>query len=145
MASDTFYTDSTVLPGVTYFYCVTARIKADAESRLSNEASGMVGVAESSSDRMGLLSISPNPFRTQTYIKIGLRVPSGGSGASFQDFQTEGLGLSIYDAAGRIVNSFALRNTSYAIHWGQSVPDGIYFAGIKTPSGWEIKKIIKTQ
>jgi hypothetical protein len=135
LAGDTSYTDSTVASGVTYYYCVSARIKADAESRLSNEASGMVGVAESGLDPKSLISITPNPFRHATWISVGIK--------------DEGLGLCIYDAGGRLVNSFDLRNTQYAIRWsgtdqnGQSVPAGIYFAGIKTPSGMEIKKIIK--
>ena len=151
VASDTFYSDSTVLPGVTYFYCVTARIKADAESRLSNEASGMVAIAESGSDRMGLLSISPNPFRHATWISVGIRVPSKMDENSRFSYGTEGLGLRIYDIAGRMVKSFSLP-TAYSllptVVWngtdqnGQAIPDGIYFLRL---DGGPLEKIIKVK
>jgi len=75
-----------------------------------------------------VISAAPNPFRTASYINIALRK----LGASSQDFQTEGLRLRIYDATGRLVHSFALRNTPYALRWdgtdqtGRAVSTGVY-------------------
>lgn len=69
------------------------------------------------------LRVSPNPLRHATRIRVGI-------GA-------KGLGLKIYDAAGRLVTSFALRDTPCAIRWdavdqnGRRVPDGVYFAVVE--------------
>jgi flagellar hook assembly protein FlgD len=63
--------------------------------------------------------LSPNPVRHAALISVG--------------FRAKGLGLSIYDAAGRLVNYFALRDTPCTIRWdgtdqnGRLVPSGAYF------------------
>jgi len=66
-----------------------------------------------------MVTIQPNPFRHATLISVGIRI--------------EGLGLKLYNAAGRKVNSFALSGSPYAIRWngtdqsGRPLPAGIYF------------------
>jgi len=109
-----------------------------------------VGVTENDvHSAIPTLTISPNPFRTATRISVGIRVPLRGSGASFKDFQTEELGIRIYDGAGRLIRSFALRNTPYAIRWngtdqtGQSVPSGVYFFRLNINDRIYTKQIIK--
>jgi hypothetical protein len=88
-----------------------------------------------------VVRVSPNPFRHAARISAGIRNESaklrGGSG------------ISIYDAAGRLVRSFALRNPPYAIRWagtdqtGRSVPAGVYFVRIDIDGREFTKQIIK--
>lgn len=114
-----------------------------------------INISERGAERRSLLSVSPNPFRTTTNICMGQSVPLRGSGVpettsrirsaresfqtSLQDFPTKGIELKIYDTVGRLVNSFALRNSPYALRWGQSVPPGVYFA--RSTDGQQVKVI----
>ena len=138
VASDTFYSDSTVLPGVTYYYCVTARIEADAESRLSNEVSGMVGIAESGTDLNKIISFAPNPFRIKTDIRWRIT-----------DMSSQIKELTIFDISGRLIKSFFLPTAYSLLHavvWdgtdqnGRVVPAGLYYAHI---AGGRWEKVIK--
>jgi hypothetical protein len=114
-------------PGV-YLFCGT--------SAAAYRWSLAVGVEEGAVSVAPILDLRvyPNPCRGMTMLSIGIRA--------------EGLGLKIYDATGRLVNSFALRNTPYAIRWngidqnGQSVPDGVYFVTVTADSVSETKTLL---
>lgn len=79
----------------------------------------LVGIEENETAGLGRVRLSPNPVRHAALISVG--------------FRAKGLGLSIYDAAGRLVNYFALRDTPCTIRWdgtdqnGRLVPSGAYF------------------
>jgi photosystem II stability/assembly factor-like uncharacterized protein len=98
------------------------------------------------------ISICPNPFRTVTNISIGHRVPLRGSGASFQDFQTKSIELKIYDATGRLVNSFVFPSSlspnpspltwSGTDHAGHPLPAGVYFVTVKAGTVTETKTLL---
>jgi len=83
-----------------------------------------------------LFSAYPNPFRCQTIIYLG-KVQNA-----------ESKELNIYDASGRLVNSFAIRNTPYAIRWsgtdqtGRAVPPGVYFATLSTDKKTAVIKLV---
>jgi hypothetical protein len=117
------------------------------------------GVRESSSkDRtMGRgLSVFPNPARKRIEIRINPGIvhsaPLRGSGASFQDFQTKGIALNIYDITGRLVKSFAfpsaLSPLPSALCWdgkdqaGRTAPAGVYFIKLETDQDGMIEKLI---
>jgi hypothetical protein len=85
------------------------------------------------------LKISPNPCPGTTMLSVGIRA--------------EGLGLKIYDAAGRLVNSFVLTSATnlgglYAMRWngtdqsGRPVPNGVYFVEAKSDSQVETKTLL---
>jgi photosystem II stability/assembly factor-like uncharacterized protein len=84
--------------------------------------------------RVVTLTAQPNPFRHATRISVGIR--------------SEGLGIRIYDAAGRLVNSFALRNTPCALIWngtdqeGKKLPQGVYFCKLVTDSETIMEKLV---
>ena len=96
------------------------------------------------------LKAAPNPFRGHTIISFSIThsAPFRGSGASFQDFQTKSCELKIYDVSGRLVNSFALRDTPSAIRWsgtdqnGRAVPAGIYFIRLQVGDIRQAEKVI---
>jgi hypothetical protein len=103
----------------------------------------VIGVEESA-DRLDetqspVIAISPNPFRTTTAIAVGLRA--------------EGLGLSIYDAAGCLIKSFsipsALIPNPSSLIWdgtdqtGRSVPPGVYLIAFRTPTATSYAKIVR--
>jgi hypothetical protein len=76
--------------------------------------------------------IIPNPCRGITNIRVESATQLGGA---------KSIGLKIYDISGRLINSFALRDTPCALRWsgtdqsGQSVSPGVYFVqvdGIRT-------------
>jgi hypothetical protein len=79
----------------------------------------------------------PNPFRDQTTIYLSF-VPNA-----------ENRELRIYDPSGRLVRSFSLRNTLYAIRWsgtdqsGRPVPPGVYFVRTDAGSGTIQEKIVR--
>lgn len=98
-----------------------------------------LGVSEGTGgSHLTLLSlyVTPNPFRGQTDISYNM-----GHGA-------EKGGLKIFDASGRLVNSFALRNTPCAVHWtgtdrnGRAVPAGIYFIRLEVDESSKTEKVI---
>jgi hypothetical protein len=98
-----------------------------------------VGAEEQADNRPLAVRIDPNPFRHATWISVGMRA--------------EGLGLRIYDATGRLVNSFDLPSSlspnSYALKWngtdqgGVPLPAGIYI--LKGVAGGQefLQKIVK--
>lgn len=98
-----------------------------------------IGVEESADrfdeDQHPVISISPNPFRTSTYISIGQSAKSKE--------------LKIYDIQGRVVGSFTLGPMPSALCWdgtdqsGRAVPPGVYLAALKTPSAAVYKKIVR--
>jgi hypothetical protein len=93
-----------------------------------------INVLERGTDRIGGLSAAPNPFRSATRIRAGIGIES----ARLRG----GLGLCIYDAAGRLVYSFAPRNTPCAFRWpsnGQTVPPGVYF--VRSGDGRQVKLV----
>jgi len=97
-----------------------------------------IGIGEESGNAASAtyLNITPNPFRGQTTINYSIE-----RGA-------EGRELNIYDATGRLVNSFALRNTPSAIRWsgtdhaGRTLPPGVYFCALKNGDRTEIVKAV---
>jgi hypothetical protein len=82
------------------------------------------------------LNITPNPFRGQTTINYSI-----GRGVERGE-------LKIYDATGRLVNSFILSNTPSAIRWpgtdqnGRSVTAGVYFCALKVGDRIEMVKAV---
>jgi hypothetical protein len=95
------------------------------------------GIAETRSEKPigAKITVHPNPFQHATWISVGIR--------------DEGLGLRIYDATGRLVNSFVLRNTPCALRWdgtdetGKTIPPGIYFIRMQAGEKTETVKIVK--
>jgi hypothetical protein len=112
------------------------------------------GVREA--DRMAgrgiLLNAYPNPSRSRINIRIGQSAPLRGSGAPFQDFQTKGIALNIYNITGRLVKSFtfpsALSPMPYALCWngtdqsGRAVPAGVYFATLEAGKHKFVQKLV---
>jgi hypothetical protein len=98
------------------------------------------------------ITLYPNPARSRIEFKLNPgkahRAPSGRSGASFQDFQTERIELRIYDISGRLIRSFALNPMPSALSWdrtdlqGRAVPAGVYFVSLTSGETREINKII---
>jgi hypothetical protein len=90
-------------------------------------------VEEGNSGGSRSISVWPNPFRTSTKICIEHGAPLRGSGASLEDFQTEGKELKIYNISGQLVRSFTLGSMPFALSWdgydqsGRPVPAGVYF------------------
>jgi hypothetical protein len=127
VVTDTTYHDSTALPGINYFYCVTAQIKAFAESRLSNEASGYIGISERESESLSTISMSPNPFLLSINFNTDLN---------------NCINVRIYDVEGALVDE--VKGTR-SIEWKpkQSISSGIYFAEIITGKKTIFKKLIK--
>lgn len=124
LVADTFFADTTAGPGVTYYYCVTGRIKAQAESRLSNEAQSMIGIAEAGSGKRPALQFLPNPFRDR--ICFGPALDSAAS-------------IRIYDIRGRLVSEFSGRE------WrpGRDIPDGIYVVELSDGRSTLLLKVVR--
>ncbi len=122
LITDTTYNDSTTS---SYCYCVTAQIKAFAESRLSNEV--IVGISEKSTQQFRPFSIYPNPF-THT---IRFSVPADNM-----------ISAKIYDVAGKVIDKISGKRL---FEWrpGKTIPDGIYFVEISAGNKSVIKKVIK--
>jgi hypothetical protein len=99
----------------------------------------LVGIAEQKSAARTpiILTACPNPFSTKIAFNVG-------PGAK----DTE---LQIYDASGRLVNSFCVRTAPCAINWsgvdrsGNQLPAGIYFVKLATENGETIQKVILTK
>jgi len=124
---DTTYNDSTASPGITYYYCATALIKAFTESRLSNEASASIGIDEIQCRTFASISIIPNPFTHLLKFNIN-------SGRYFS--------AKIYDIKGTLIDEIV---GDKSIEWRPetSLPNGVYFVEVKTEKGIELKKTIK--
>jgi flagellar hook assembly protein FlgD len=99
-----------------------------------------LGILENSAGgaKKALLGFSSNPFRNQVKIVCGI----GSSAAS--------AGLKIYDASGQLVRDLSSRLTGRipAVTWngqddnGRSLPAGIYFLRLQTPTVTEVQKLI---
>ncbi len=113
----------------TYYYCVTARIQAETESRLSDEVSGHLGIANRNVDVFPFISAGPTPF-TQA---ITFHVP-----------EDESATVTIYKCDGSIVDKLTGRG---AIKWQPSkdISAGIYFVKLKTDKGIFEYKIVRIQ
>jgi hypothetical protein len=109
-------------PGYAHSVCCVGSyiyVAADSAGLLIYELLPTGQEETSSPDRKPTFVAGPNPVQHATWISVGIRA--------------EDLGIRIYNAAGRIVNYFALRQTPCAVRWngtdqnGRPVPDGIYF------------------
>jgi hypothetical protein len=127
LITDTTYTDTTVIPGNGYYYCVTAQIKALAESRLSNETFAYVGVQEYQSNQLSGISATPNPFTKY----LLLNIPEGQSAQ-----------IHIYDVKGSLIHEI---EGIGPLSWKpeRTLPEGVYFVFIKAANNVAVNKIIK--
>ncbi len=109
---DTTYIDSSITQGVTYYYRVTAQIKAFAESRLSNEASVQVGIHEHQGGN-GAEAKVPQLFINRIIIS--------GKGL---------IRIRVFDCKGRLVKNLS---GSGHIKWipDNKLPGGVYFIKIE--------------
>ena len=127
LITDTTYDDYNILPGITYYYCVTAQIKAFAESRLSNEAPAQVEIGEKESSKFSFKLVRLNPFTKS------IRIDGEGE-----------LEIKILDVQGRLIRSLY---GNKSIIW---VPEnklnvGIYLIEIKQDTKKKIGKIIRIE
>ncbi len=123
---DTAYADTSAAAGIPYYYCVSARIKAQTESRLSNEAMSMIGIAEAGS-RFGVtFTVTPNPFRD--FVHFGPAVSALAL-------------IRIYDVRGRLVATISDRQ------WrpGRDMPNGIYIVEINDGAVSRRLKVIRVR
>uniref|UniRef100_A0A7V0Z6Z2 T9SS type A sorting domain-containing protein n=1 Tax=candidate division WOR-3 bacterium TaxID=2052148 RepID=A0A7V0Z6Z2_UNCW3 len=123
LVTDTTYDDYQVSPGITYYYCVTAQIKAFAESRLSNESQAQMGIKEIGSSRISTFEIRPNPFKDM--VKI--------SGININE-------IKIYDAKGRLIES--LKTNEIIWRPKNKLGPGVYFVEIRNGAEKIIQKIV---
>ncbi len=134
---DTFYSDSDVLWGSTYYYQVSAFDFAGNESIRSNEAGWEVGVyGNRDVDLPESFSLSqnyPNPFNPVTEIRYALP----------KDCQVR---LEVYSILGQRVATLVegTQEAGYkAVRWDASgVASGIYFYRLQAGSFVESKKMI---
>ncbi len=126
LIADTTYNDYNISPGITYYYCATAQIKAFAESRLSNETSAQLGIAEARSDFNSTIEIKPNPFKKELWIK--------GHGITK---------VKIFDISGRLRES--LDGKDNIIWHAHGLQPGIYLIEIRQKDLKKIEKVIKIQ
>ena len=126
LVTDTTYADTSAGSGIPYYYCVTARIKAQTESRLSNEAMSMIGIAEAGYSTGDQFTVSPNPFRD--FVR-------------FSPVKTVSAVIRIYDVRGRLVAVTADQQ------WrpGRDIPDGIYVVEINDGALSRCLKVIRVR
>jgi hypothetical protein len=99
----------------------------------------LVGIAENSARTPNPITLAayPNPFAGKISFSIG---------PSAQDAV-----LHVYDATGRLVNSFAVRRTPCVISWsgidqkGCPLPTGVYFVKLESGNATTIEKVILTK
>ncbi|MGQ9702901.1 MAG: FG-GAP-like repeat-containing protein, partial [bacterium] len=122
--ADTTYDDYGISPGITYYYCVTAQIKAFAESRLSNEASAYVGIAED-------FKKGVQPIRVPGIFTRELRIYGNGN-----------LYVRIFDCDGRLIQNLSGEGF---VDWKieKTISAGVYFAEVESGSQKVIKKCVK--
>ena len=126
LITDTTYLDYDVVPGITYYYCVTAQIKAFAESRLSNEAFASVNILEEKSKNKEELIVAPNPFKKSIY---------------FYHLDKKPIYVKIYDIKGNKIDELK----GYNLVWEPKnlFSQKIYILEIQTERGKFRKKIIQ--
>jgi len=103
-------------------------------------AQDTLGVCESKGRTAAIfnLDVIPNPFRDRAVFRI--------PGIAHSVKRIE---LNIYDVSGRLVNSFAIRNTPFAIRWsgtdqnGRTVPAGVYFLVCSFNNERQSEKIVR--
>jgi hypothetical protein len=112
-----------------FYYCVTAEVHAHAESRLSNEVSGYVGIAEHQNANRTLISMGPNPF-SRTIV--------------FRTEKQTFLSAKIYDVSGSLVHE---SSNIGAIQWSPSadIPAGVYLAEMDVAGQRQRFSIIKLE
>lgn len=127
LITDTTCTDTTVIPGNGYYYCVTAQIKALAESRLSNETFAYVGVQEYQSNQLSRISATPNPFKDHLLLNIP---------------EDQSVQIHIYDVKGSLVDIVQGKGPVY---WKpeNTIPAGVYIIKVCSGNNTGFHKIIK--
>ncbi len=125
LISDTTYDDYAVTPGITYYYCATAQIKAFAESRLSNETSAQLGIVEKENLKLS------SPVAGPTIFKDMIRFLAN------QEFS-----VRIFDIEGKSVAELK-GNRTIIWHPENGLCAGIYIAEIIIGSERFYKKLIR--
>jgi thermitase len=145
LITDTTYHDAGLIPGQTYFYVVTARIKAQTESRYSSEVNAIIiGVTEDANSSIitPFLSIQPNPSLMQD-LRISFGVSHGTT-----------VRLQVFDVCGRVVvtlNNRKMTSGIYLFRWNRkdkndrTIPSGVYFVRLDTKEFKKTKKMILLQ
>jgi len=110
-----------------YYYCVTARIYAETESRLSEEVWGNLGIMERNVTAISTINVYPTIF-TRTI--------------SFYGSTGERIIAEVMDIKGAVIDNF--RGIGVA-QWspGDNIPAGVYFIKIITHDQSAIRKVIK--
>jgi len=97
-----------------------------------------IGITENTAAGAAVtIAAFPNPSRGSVTFTVGHRAPDGK--------------VTIYDAAGRQVNTFAIGASPCTIRWdgndlqGRSVSDGIYFVKAESGTDQAIEKIVLTR
>ena len=126
--TDTFYTLSGK-PDDSYWYCVKGSNTAYGWGNFSTLEDIVVNNTAIAEERKGVkpfsLSISPNPFREKTVIRLTV------NGSQFTDKNCQ---LQIYNATGRLVKSFSLP-TAYSLLPTEITWDGMDNNGHRMPTG----------
>lgn len=137
--TDTTYVDSTVSAGNTYYYVVTARIKAGSESRYSDEIAIQVTmVQELTSPQVDNHFWFANPSRGSTLLRFNLHA-------------RDRVSIHAYNALGQkvatVLNSI-MEAGAHAMVWrgtdnaGGELPPGVYFLNFSTAQYAATKTII---
>lgn len=113
--SDTFYTDTTVTGGETYYYTISAIIKSGAESFLSLEDTITVPAGLCETENVSIKSKLFCPTLNRGFINIRY--------SNFDNRQSNT--VEIIDISGRKIEQWNVANTSGTLH--TSLSDGIYF------------------
>jgi hypothetical protein len=139
LVTDTTYIDTAVLGGNTYYYVVTACIRANAESRYSAEETVIVtSVQEITDSDIGYLLRFASPCRGNASIMFGLREHCY-------------VRLAIYDVLGaetRTLINGQKNSGTYSIIWngrddsGRQLPSGVYFIKLAATEYSETKRIL---
>ena len=83
------------------------------------------------------VDVNPNPFNLSTQISLNLTTPGR-------------VEIGVYDVDGKLVRKIAcgeFKSGAYSFRWdatddaGKTVPSGIYFVRIHTPSGEEVRRV----
>jgi hypothetical protein len=127
LITDTTYIDTTVVSGTGYYYCVTASIKALAESRLSSETYAYVGIKEFSPYRLTRINVGPNPFKEQLV---------------FSTPEDRPVQIEIYDIKGSLIT---VLHGKGSVYWkpDNAMPAGVYMIKICSDRDTDYYKVIK--
>jgi len=127
LITDTTFLDTTVSPSSGYYYCATAQIKALAESRLSNEIYGYVGIQEYQVNQVSTISTTPNPFKEYLLLNIP---------------ENQCAQIYVYDTKGSLVD--ILQGTG-PVYWKPEnrISAGVYIIKVCTGNSTGFHKIVK--